>query len=416
MTPFPLTHLGRRTLRIAGMSTLVVGIAACILMVAVDVVASHELYSSFDNRLMQQSSKSALYRQTLEPTPIDVDQEDEPIFIWLESPLGSALTGPPSLPLPRSITHVNGFANVTIAGIQFRLLGTTLSSGERLVLGESLSPINHAMTTLIFTEAILLPPLLLLVFGGSWLVGRRVADPVELTRQRHLAFSADASHELRTPLSVLQTELALLSEDARGEARSSCERMSGELARIRRIVEDLLWLARFDAEPAPSDNEPVDLIGIAGVVVERFQTLAAARSLQLTLSTPRNEAITITGAPEWLDRLAGVLVDNAIQYSLPPGEIIVSVADVGSGVRLSVRDCGPGIPPDERKRIFARFHRGTSDGHGSGLGLAIADSVVVATGGVWAITSHDSGGAEFAVTWRHRTRTPLPDEDAIDSE
>ncbi len=104
-------------------------------------------------------------------------------------------------------------------------------------------------------------------------------------------------------------------------------------------------------------------------------------------------------SPDWLDRLLGVLLDNACRYSPAGGAVDVSVTHEAGRVRLSVDDSGPGIPEAERGRVFDRFHRATEAPGGSGLGLAIADAIVKASGGRWRIGTSARGGASMAVSW-----------------
>src|SRR5205807_2580395 len=106
----------------------------------------------------------------------------------------------------------------------------------------------------------------------------------------------------------------------------------------------------------------------------------------------------------WIDRLLGVLLDNACRYSPPGGTVTVRTAVTGLRVRVAVEDDGPGIPEHERERLFDRFHRATSEPGGAGLGLAIADAVVRSTGGIWHITNHPGGGARMQVSWHGWTQ------------
>src|SRR5207253_1300067 len=163
-------------------------------------------------------------------------------------------------------------------------------------------------------------------------------------------------------------------------------------------VEDLLWLARFDATGDQPDTAPVDLGVLTQRAVDRFKTLAEARELSISAHVPEAAAV-VTAPAEWLDRLLGVLLDNACKYSNPGGTVDVAVRGEGGRVRLVVDDSGPGIPPGERPRIFDRFHRATERAGGAGLGLAIADAVVRATHGHWEIGTSWAGGASMAITW-----------------
>ena len=112
--------------------------------------------------------------------------------------------------------------------------------------------------------------------------------------------------------------------------------------------------------------------------------------------------VTVNAAPELLDRLVGVLVDNACKYAPDGGSVEVRVALENGRPTLTVDDSGPGIADEDRQRIFDRFHRsvdtaGQTDG--AGLGLAIADAVVKATRGKWTVGQSPLGGARFSVRW-----------------
>jgi two-component system OmpR family sensor kinase len=237
-------------------------------------------------------------------------------------------------------------------------------------------------------------------------IGRRVALPIERAHQRQLEFTADASHELRTPLSVMeaQTSLALARERDGKWDGAAFGRIDGELKRTRRLVDDMLWLARFDSAAGQPDAEPVDINVLAAHTADRFAAVAEARSLTLAVRPAAAGAggAIVAAPPEWLDRLLGVLLDNACKYSPTGGSVVVSVAVEGRRVRLTVDDSGPGIPAAERARVFDRFHRATDSAGGAGLGLAIGDAIVRATGGRWQSGTSAAGGASVAVAWpRH---------------
>ena len=108
----------------------------------------------------------------------------------------------------------------------------------------------------------------------------------------------------------------------------------------------------------------------------------------------------VQAPPDWIDRLTGVLVDNACKYAGKGGRVEVGVQVSGNRVGLQVDDTGPGISADERLVIFERFHRATESPGGTGLGLAIADSVVRTTHGTWSVGQAPLGGARMQVWWR----------------
>jgi hypothetical protein len=130
---------------------------------------------------------------------------------------------------------------------------------------------------------------------------------------------------------------------------------------------------------------------------ERFGPVAAARTLSVSAVAP--EGVLLVSMPaDWLDRLVGVLVDNACRHARTAVRVEARRIE-GGRAEFSVSDDGEGIPETELPLLFHRFHRGTSVGEGAGLGLAIADSVVRATQGHWRVTNLAGGGARFAVVW-----------------
>jgi signal transduction histidine kinase len=262
--------------------------------------------------------------------------------------------------------------------------------------------VSQTESTLIVAELGIGCALLIVVFLGAVAIGRRVALPIERARRRQLEFTADASHELRTPLSVIEAQATLALSRGRDGTwdQAAFGRIDGELKRTRRLVDDMLWLARFDSTGGLPEAEPVDVKVLAAQTADRFGAVAEARRQTLTIDRDSGgEDAIVTASPEWLDRLIGVLVDNACKYSPEGGSVSVRVTAEGRRIRLTVDDSGPGIPAAERSRVFDRFHRATDMPGGAGLGLAIADAIVHVTGGRWHIGTSPAGGASVSVSW-----------------
>jgi len=292
-------------------------------------------------------------------------------------------------------------------GVIVRAIG-----GVHIVVGQSVANVEATQHNILTAEVLIGPLLLVLVFLGAVTVGRRVGSPIERARQRQIEMTADASHELRTPLSVIeaQTSLALERERDTGWYRNAFQAVGVESKRMRRLVDDLLWLARFDsAGPAPS-SEATDLGVLAQQAAERFTAVAEAHGLTMRVSVEPVSTM-ISAPPEWLDRLLGVLLDNACRYTPPGGTVDVLVGRRDGRVRLAIDDSGPGIPEAERKHIFDRFRRASDAPGGSGLGLAIAAAVVNASGGRWDVGASPAEGASMAVSW-----APLIRGDAVTEE
>ena len=409
--PRPLRQPRTRghAVRVAAVTTALIAVLYVLVGAILDVVVVGHLTRQVDQRLT-----GVLNDATSEARPLGEvvhgpgtlrgrDLDDAPVLLWRVGATGQVTAVSPGAPaLPRRAWSA-GAVSASLGSSEFRLAARPFAGGWA-VAGESLAEPNHVRSVLLVAEAAVAPVILLSIYLGSLVIGLKAAAPVERTRRRQLEFSADASHELRTPLSVIEAEvdLALSAPRQAPYYRSSLERVAGESRRLRRIVEDLLWLARFDSEPPPPGDEPVDLAPIAAACAERFEALAESRGLNLAVGSggPPVPAL-VKAPPEWIDRLLGVLVDNACRYSPPGGTVTIAVGVTGARSYLVVEDDGPGIPEPERPRLFDRFHRASDQPGGAGLGLAIADSVVSSTGGRWRIGDSSTGGARMEVSW-HR--------------
>lgn len=186
-------------------------------------------------------------------------------------------------------------------------------------------------------------------------------------------FVADAAHELRSPLAALRLQLQGLQRAGDDATRAAAiERLSAGIDRATRLVEQLLTLARQEASSTAS--EPVDLRAMAQLALADVAPAAQARGMDIGLldSDATAAPVIVRGSAEALRMLVRNLLDNAIKYTPPGGQVDVQVrADNGHAV-LTVEDNGPGIAPEHRERVMQRFVRDTADGApGSGLGLAI---------------------------------------------
>src|SRR5271166_1993759 len=409
--------------KVAAGATAVIAVVYVIAVIVLNVLVSGHLVEQTDAhlaaRLTAASHDPALLGQQVAPLgqvssrDYDLDADSAPVFLWLVTPAGTVTAHSPDAPgLPAGLlaAHVPydmlAF-NATLRSTDvFRLKLARYSSGW-LIAGQSRAGDAHTKRLLLYAEVIAGPFLLLAMFFGSLVVGLRALAPVEQSRRRQVEFTADASHELRTPLSVIRAEadVALSSPREAAEYREALTRIQGESRRLRQLVDDMLWLARFDSRPPPPRDEPVDLVTLAQACADRFRAVGPAVTAETTAGP-----VLISAPLEWIDRLAGVLVDNASRHAGPDGQVQIQVRAQGSRVSLIVEDSGPGIPEADRPRLFDRFHRATEQGSGAGLGLAIGDSIVRSTGGRWHIGDSPLGGALMSVSWRHsqphRTATP----------
>lgn len=242
---------------------------------------------------------------------------------------------------------------------------------------------------------------------------RELADTVEavnrlveryhaaLSRERDLA--SEFAHELRTPLAALKLQILSLARADCNEARDvAIARLSAGVERAARLVEQLLVLARQEA--AEARLEPVSLTDLAKRAVGDMAGAAQARAIDLGLE--QADEATVQGQGDALMILLRNLVDNAVKYTPAGGTVDVSVLGpgAGGGARLVVEDSGPGIPPEERERVFHRFYRVPgSEAQGSGLGLAIIRAIAERHGAKLALDASERlGGLKVTVEFAPR--------------
>jgi signal transduction histidine kinase len=409
--------------RVALIATAIVGLAYAAVGAAVILTVSHNLTADVDARL-QRSAERITSGQLVSgfgglgsPAPPQIPggpRFGPPLLLWVIDGSGEVVnSSDPTAPLPPAALSTTEPRTVDVNGTPVRLMGADIRGG-RVVIGQTVDGVAQSRRSILVTELLIAPLLLAAVFLGAFTVGKRVGQPIERARQRQTDLTADASHELRTPLSVIQAQatLALTGEREAGWYREAFTRVDAETRRMRRLVDDLLWLARFDAATGAPTWEPADLNTLAGQAVLRFEAVATARHITIAAHPDGGDPAAVA-PPEWIDRLLGVLIDNACRYTPEGGTVSVSVGGDTQRVYLRVEDSGPGIADDQRDRIFDRFHRASETPGGAGLGLAIGDAVVRATQGRWEIGRSDLGGASMAVSWprgggRARGR-PLPD-------
>jgi signal transduction histidine kinase len=431
----PARDVRGASLRVALIATAVLFIAYIVIAGAVVMIVNRNLTAAVDDRLsvyMNHLTGSGPPPNPNDPSAGRVYQE--PILVWVVLPTGEvgqvttsgdlvpATGAARTTPLPGAAHAVTSPATVTLGdGDAMRVDGVVMNvriQGElfpkaHVVIGQSLDNVTTTQHNILTAELIIGPILLLAVFFGAFAIGRRVAAPIERARQRQIELTADASHELRTPLSVIEAQTSLALEKERDTAwyRDAFQAVGVESKRMRRLVDDLLWLARFDSTgPAPT-SEATDLGVLAAQAADRFRAVAEARGLALRVQVEPVSTM-ISAPPEWLDRLLGVLLDNACRYTPSGGTIDVLVGRRDGRVRLAVQDSGPGIPADESRHIFDRFRRASDTPGGSGLGLAIAAAVVAASGGRWDVGSSPAGGASMAVSWEPLIRSGTESDDS----
>lgn len=383
--------------------------------------AREEVNELFDYQLIQ-VAHSLSHQKSFEQSPVSVsgyEQEDDvSVQVWDKD--GSPISGTgKNVPLPRS--GLAGLHTVTFNNSEWRIFqlvdqNRTIQISQPLETRRELS-INFALRTII-PLFFVFPALALLI----WFVVRQtlkpltgVADeiarrspaslepllvhnlPIEirpvvlrlnnlLERLSHALdtqkrFVADAAHELRTPLTAIQLQAHLLERSNSDEERSEAlDRLKSGISRASRLVGQLLSLARVEPDAPPVALTEIALQAVIREVVAEQAGIAAGRGIDLGMTN--DEPVLVAGEPDAIRAMISNLVDNAVRYTPKGGMIDVAVRRNGQSAEIVVTDSGPGIPPEERKSVFDRFHRGqTKDCSGSGLGLAIVKSAVERHGG-----------------------------------
>jgi signal transduction histidine kinase len=227
------------------------------------------------------------------------------------------------------------------------------------------------------------------------LLGRLDAS---LAAQRR--FIGHAAHQLRTPLSGLRMESELmLARPLPGDVRARAERIKAVSDRMIRLGQQLLVLARADPNAQPQDSfVRVDLCEWVRASGAEWIPRARARQVDVDLVAPEHP-VWIDGDPLLLDELLGNQIDNAIRYGREHGRITLTIGE--NPPSLIVEDDGPGIPPDERERVFEAFYRSPNAAvGGSGLGLAIVREIANAHGAWWKLSSRpEYAGTRLSVVF-----------------
>lgn len=214
-------------------------------------------------------------------------------------------------------------------------------------------------------------------------------------------FVADAAHELRTPLAALKLQALSLERADTDDARKVAQgRITAGVERATRLVEQLLVLARQEAGAAEgAAAAPVDLADLARRTVGEMVGVAQAKGVDLGLQ--HADAARVHGQAGALAILMRNLIDNAVKYTPGGGTVDVAVDVVQGATVLTVEDSGPGIPAEERERVFDRFYRiAGSEAAGSGLGLAIIRAIAERHGAKLTLDASERlGGLQVKVTF-----------------
>ena len=250
------------------------------------------------------------------------------------------------------------------------------------------------------------PPQVAVVVTAEGLPGGSAVATIEDVSERRRVdamrtdFVANISHELKTPVGALAVLAEALADEADIDVvRRVSERMVAESHRVARTIDDLMELSRIELGEE-SVRDTVDVLDVVSGAIDRTAALAEARDMHIAvLDLP--DAVAVVGDRRQLISALGNLVENAVKYSEPGGQVQIRVRVEGEFAELMVADQGIGIPAADHDRIFERFYRvdkGRSrDTGGTGLGLAIVRHVATNHGGEVLVSSSEGEGSTFVI-------------------
>jgi len=242
------------------------------------------------------------------------------------------------------------------------------------------------------------------------------AEKARTSEDRMRRFITDASHELRTPLTTIRGFAELYRQGAARDVELLMNRIESESQRMGLLVEDLLLLARLDAQ-RPMERRRVDLLALASDAVHDARSVAPNRTVTM-------EVLDGPGTPEVLGdearlrQVMGNLVANALQHTPESASIAIRVGTRQDSAILEVADEGPGMSREDAHRVFERFYRTDSSraraSGGTGLGLSIVDSLVYAHGGTVSVTTAPGQGCRFTVALPRIADVPVVNDPGAD--
>jgi signal transduction histidine kinase len=447
-------RLGTVRARTTLVAVIVVGAALVVAAIAMVVLLRRSLTGQVRSAAILQAQSVAeeevRFRQA-SGAGIPVGDEDEQFAQVLDPQDGRVLDSSANVRNTAAVVRLRPGETARIETTPFEddpflvvaITAMTQSGQPRTVIvGRTLDSVGESTSAVVGLLAAGVPLLLLLVGGMTWLSVGRVLAPVESiraeveaistaelhrrvpdprgrdeiarlattmnhmlarlqagqTRQRR--FVSDASHELRSPVTTIrqQAEVALTHPDGTSTQELS-EVVLEEAARLQRLVEDLLLLAKLDEGTLHLRAVPVDLDDLLFETAERLRG-----TTDLHVDTSGVSAGRVLGDRDQLERLVRNLADNAARHARRT--VALSVRQEGDQTVLAIDDDGEGIPPSDRARIFERFKRldeaRDRDSGGSGLGLAIVAEIASAHGAAIEVVDGPLGGARFVVRFRAR--------------
>lgn len=423
------TLIARIRWRLVGWNLLIIGLILGLAGASVYAAVQRSLLDEVDSNLLARSQQAIPFLFPARRTD-DFAQSTNPgavpgpgngprlrtcegysggLFCVAFAPDGSVRANPQEVSLGNlqwPDTNQPTFATISLGdGDDARVLLRRMPDGGMLVIGTSLDPVESALHSLLLVLIGGGALGMLLALGAAWFLSGRALVPIQQAFQQQQEFIADASHELRTPLTVLRSATDLMNQHRERPLEDDGELFDdvcAEIARMERLAQDLLTLARSDAGGLELMTAPLEMQMVAAEVVRRTRPLAQSKGVQLELHGLNDADAIVEADPDRLQQVLLILIDNAIKHTPAGGRVDVSVRRHGQQVAVEVTDTGGGISPEHMPRVFDRFYRADKararEIGGTGLGLAIAKMLVDAHHGHLQLTSQLGSGTQATVS------------------
>ena len=364
--------LRRLRIRTTAIATLIVGVALVVASVGIVGFVGVSLTNSLRDTAKARTLQVAERLTSGQELPVPADPEEESVqLLGPGEPLGPIEIDGPFLVERTPFAMPDG-------------------TEHTIVVVRGLDDITEAQRTVARGLAFGMPVILLIVGLVTWWIAGRTLRPVAEAHERQRRFVSDAAHELRSPVASLRAHAEVASAHPETTDVHDLAGVVGrEGVRLQDLVDDLLLLARLDEGASPMSHVEVDLDDVVLAEAARLRSVSNVQVDTTTVGAGR-----VVGDARALERSVRNLGDNAARHAA--GQVSFSLAKMDGHVTLRVDDDGPGIPADERERVFERFERlddardrGTG---GSGLGLAIVREVVRAHDGEITLEDSPLGG------------------------
>ena len=281
------------------------------------------------------------------------------------------------------------------------LAGQSLASLVPAIASGSLSEPEKVFADVVIGSRVVSPAVRLMLHeDGAALTILSLRDVTDRRKaeERRLDFYSIVAHDVRSPLSAMLLRTEMLLQGTRGElaptVQSDLRKVQGGIHSLVRMINDFLDLAQFEGSRYRLNEQEIDFCWVVEAAIDELRPLADARRISLTHTLP-NRPVTLWGDSRRLTQVLNNLVDNAIKFTEPGGEVAVQVQVRGDGALVRVQDTGAGIPADELPTLWDRYVRGRTSAPGTGLGLLIVKEIVEAHRGEVGAESEMGRGSAF---------------------